>query len=116
VSPAQRIILSGETPSCAEAAMKQHASEPIGYYVGFLSLLAKPRSPEEPIQAKFSSRGPCPVDRYETGSVRRQVAKHLVQIGVIALDYRPDLPRAGAPIASSGRRSLGPVRIIASVG
>ena len=96
--------------------MKQYASELIGYCVGFLSLMAKPRSPEEPIQAKFSSPGPCPVDRYETGSDHRPVAAHLVQIGVIALDYRPNLPGVCAPIASSGRQPLGPVRIIASVG
>ena len=96
--------------------MKQYALELFGYCVGFLSSMAKPRSPEEPIQAKFSSPGPCPVDRYETGSDHRPVAEHLVQIGVIALDYRPNLPGACAPIASSGRRPLGPVRIIASVG
>ena len=96
--------------------MKQHALELLGYCVGFLSLMAKPRSPEEPIQAKFSSPGPCPVDRYETGSDHRPVAAHLVQIGVIALDYRPNLPGACEPIASGGRRPLGPVRIIASVG
>ena len=96
--------------------MKQYALELFGYCVGFLSLLAKPRSPEEPIQAKFSSPGPCPVDRYETGSDHRPVAAHLVQIGVIALDYRPNLPGACEPIASGGRRPLGPVRIIASVG
>ena len=95
--------------------MKQHASEPIGYYVGFLSLLAKPRSPEEPIQAKFPGPGPCPADRYETGSAHRPVDEHLVQIGVVALDYRPNLPGAH-PIVSGGRRPLGPVRIIASVG
>ena len=96
--------------------MKQHALELFGYCVGFLSLMAKPRSPEEPIQAKFSSPGPCPVDRYETGSDHRPGAAHLVQIGVIALDYRPNLPGACEPIASGGRRPLGPVRIIASVG
>ena len=96
--------------------MKQYGLELFGYCVGFLSLLAKPRSPEEPIQAKFSSPGPCPVDRYETGSDQRPVAAHLVQIGVIALDYRPNLPGACEPIASGGRRPLGPVRIIASVG
>ena len=94
--------------------MKQHALELFGYCVGFLSLM--PRSPEEPIQAKFSSPGPYPVDRYETGSDHRPVAEHLVQIGAIALDYRPNLPGAYAPIASGGRRPLGPVRIIASVG
>ena len=33
--------------------MKRYALELFGYCVGFLSLLAKPRSPEEPIQAKF---------------------------------------------------------------
>ena len=96
--------------------MKQYGLELFGYCLGFLSLLAKPRSPEEPIQAKISSPGPCPVDRYETGADHRPVAAHLVQIGVIALDYRPNLPGACAPIASSGRRPLGPVRIIASVG
>jgi len=96
--------------------MKQHALELFGYCVGFLSLMAKPRSPEEPIQAKFSSPGPCPVDRYEAGSDHRPVAAHLVRIGVIALDYRPNLPGACEPIASGGRRPLGPVRIIASVG
>jgi hypothetical protein len=92
--------------------MKQYAVELFGYYVGFLSLSAKPRSPEEPIPAKFSS----PVDRYETGSDHRPVAEHLVQIGVVALDYRPNKPGASAPIASTGRHPLGPVRIIASVG
>lgn len=92
--------------------MKQYALELFGYCVGFLSLSAKPRSPEEPIPAKFSS----PVDRYETGSDHRPVAEHLVQIGVIALDYCPNLPGARAPIASGGRQPLGPVRIIASVG
>jgi len=96
--------------------MKQYALELFGYCVGFLRLLAKPRSPEEPILAKFSSSGPCPVDRYETCSDHRPVAEHLVQIGVIALDYHPNLPGACAPIASGGRRPLGPVRIIASVG
>ena len=96
--------------------MKQNALELFGYCVGFLSLLAKPRSPEEPIQAKLSSPGPCPFDRYETGSGHRPVAEHVVQIGVIALDYRPNLPGACAPIASGGRRPLGPVRVIASVG
>ena len=60
--------------------MKQYALELFGYCVGFLSLLAKPRSPEEPIHAKFSSPGPCPGDRYETGSDHRPVAEHLVQI------------------------------------
>lgn len=94
--------------------MKQYALELFGYYVGFFSLLTKPLSPEEPIQAKCSS--PCPVDRYETGSDHRPVAEHLVQIGAIALDYRPNLPRACAPIASGGRRPLGLVRVIASVG
>ena len=96
--------------------MIQYASELFGYCVGFLSLLAKPRSPEEPIQAKVSSPGACPVDRYDAGSDHIPVAEHLVQIGVIALDYRPNLPGACAPIASGGRRPLGPVRIIASVG
>jgi len=96
--------------------MKQNALELFGYCVGFLSLLAKPRSPEEPIQAKLSSPGPCPGDRYETGSDHRPVAEHLVQIGVIALDYRPNLPGACEPVASGGRRPLGPVRVIASVG
>ena len=96
--------------------MKQYALELFGYYVGFFSLLTKPQSPEEPIQAKLSGPGPCPVDRYETGSDHRPVAEHLVQIGVIALDYRPNLPGACAPIASGGRRPLGPVRVIASVG
>ena len=96
--------------------MKQYALEPFGFCVGFLRLLAKPRSPEGPIQAKLSSSGNCPVDRYETGSDHRPVAEYLVQIGVIALDYRPNLPGACAPIASGRRRPLGPVRIIASVG
>jgi hypothetical protein len=97
--------------------MNQYALELFGYRVSFLTLLAKPRSPEEPIQAKVPSPGPCTVDRYETGSDHRPVAaEHLVQIGVIALDYRPNLPGACAPIASGGRRPLGPVRIIASVG
>ena len=92
--------------------MKQYALELFGYCVGFLSLLATPRSPEEPIPANFSS----PVDRYETGSDHWPVAEHLVQIGVIALDYRSNLPGAHAPIASGGRHPLGPIRIIASVG
>jgi hypothetical protein len=96
--------------------MKQFASGLIGYCVGYLSLLAKPRSPEKPIQAKFSSPSACPADRYETGSDHRPVAEILVQIGVIALDYRPNLPGACEPIVCSGRRPLGPVRIIASVG
>lgn len=92
--------------------MKQYAVELFGYCVGFLSLPAKPGSPGEPIRPKFSS----PVDRYETGSDHRPVAGHLVQIGVVALDYRPNLPGACAPIASSGRHPLGPVCIIASAG
>lgn len=92
--------------------MKHYAVEMFGYCLGFLSLMAKPRSPEEPIPARFSS----PVDRYETGSDHRPVAGHLVQIGVVALDHRPNLPGACTPIASSGRHPLGPVRIIASVG
>lgn len=96
--------------------MKQYGLELFGYCVGFFSLLAKPPSPEEPIQANFSSPVPCLDDRYETGSDQRPVAAHLVQIGVIALDYRPNPPGARAPIASGGRRPLGPVRIIASVG
>ena len=96
--------------------MKQYALELFGYCAGVLSLLAKPRSPEAPVQADFSNPGPCPVDRYETASDGRPVADHLVQIGVIALDYRPNLPGACAPIASGRRRPLGPVRIIASVG
>ena len=93
--------------------MKQYAVELFGYCVGFLSLSAKPRSPEEPIPAKFSN--PV-VERYETGPDRRAVAEHLVQIGVVALDYRPNKSGASAPIASTGRHPLGPVRIIASVG
>ena len=96
--------------------MKQYALELFGYCLGFVGLLAKPRGPEEPIQVQFSSPGPRPVDRYETGSDHRSVAEHLVQIGPIALDYHPSQPGARAPIASKGRRPLGPVRIIASVG
>ena len=96
--------------------MKQYALEPFGFCVSFLRLLAKPRSPEAPIQAESSSSGNCPVDRYETGSDRRPVAEHLVQIGGIALDYRPNLPGEHAPNVSGGRRPLGPVRIIASAG
>ena len=49
-------------------------------------------------------------------SDHRPVAENLVQIGVIALDYRPNLPGACEPIVCSGRRPLGRVRIIASVG
>ena len=55
--------------------MIQYASELFGYCVGFLSLSAKPRSPEEPIPAKFSG----PLDRYETGSDHRPVDEHLVE-------------------------------------
>ena len=96
--------------------MKQYAYELFGYCVGFLSLSAKPPSPEEPPPENFSSPDPCPVDRYETGSDHGPVAGNLVQIGVIALDYRPSLPDTCAPTASNGRRAFGPVRIIASVG
>jgi hypothetical protein len=88
--------------------MKRHALEFFGYCVGFLSLLAKPRIPGKPI--------PSPVDRHETGSDHRPVAGHLVQIGVIALEYRPNRPGACVASASGGRQPLGPVRIIASVG
>jgi hypothetical protein len=116
VSPAQRIILSGEAPSCAEAAMKRYAFELLGYCVGFLSLLAKPRIPGKPIQTKFPGSDPSPIDRYETGSDHRPVAEPIVQIGVIALEYRPKMPGACVPFSSCGRRPLGPVRIIASVG
>ena len=94
--------------------MKRYALELFGYCVGFLSLLAKPRIPEKPIQTKFSD--PSPLDRYEMGSDHRPVAGHVVQIGVIALEYRPNLPGACAPLPSGGGRPLGPVRIIASVG
>ena len=93
--------------------MKQHALELFGYCQGLLSLLAKPRSPEEPIQA---GPGLSPVDRYETCSDHRAVAGHVVQIGVIALEYRPKLPGSCERFASCGRQPLGPVRIIASVG
>jgi len=96
--------------------MKQRALELFGYCVGFLRLMAKPRSREEPIQARFSSPSACLADRYATGSDHRPVVENLVQIGVIALDYRPNLPGACEPIVCSGRRPLGPVRIIASVG
>jgi hypothetical protein len=95
--------------------MKQYALELFGYCVGFLGL-TKPPSLEEPTQANFSGPRPCPVDRYETGSDHRPVAGHLVQIGAIALDYHPNQPGAHTPIASNGRRPLGPVRIVASVG
>lgn len=96
--------------------MKQQALELFGYCVGFLNLLAKPWWPDEPITEKVPGSGPCPADGYETGSDQRPPAKHLVQIGVIALDYRPNLPGASALVASSGRQPLGPIRIIASVG
>jgi hypothetical protein len=96
--------------------MKQHALELFGYCMGFLGLVAKPRRPEEPIPAGSSGPGPCPVDPCEPGSNHGPVTEHLVQIGGIALDYHPLMPGASAHIDSSGRRRLGPVRIVASVG
>ena len=56
------------------------------------------------------------MEEAHVSSDHRPVAENLVQIGVIALDYRPNLPGACEPIVCSGRRPLGPVRIIASVG
>lgn len=96
--------------------MKQYVLEFIGYCMGFLNSWAKPRKPQESIQIELSSPGPCPVDLYETGSDRRPEAEHLLQIGVIALDLRPNMPGVCAHITASGRRPLGPVRIIGSVG
>jgi hypothetical protein len=88
--------------------MKQYAVELFGYCVGFLGLLAKPRIVGKPI--------PSPVDRYETGLDHRRVDEQVVQIGVIALEYRPNRPGACVASPSGGRQPLGPVRIIASVG
>jgi hypothetical protein len=88
--------------------MKRYAIELFGYCVGFLSLLANPRILGKPI--------PSPVDRDETGSDHRRVDEHVVQIGVIALEYRPNRPGACVASPSCGRQPLGPVRIIASVG
>ena len=93
--------------------MKHYALELLGY---FAALLPKPRSSAKPIQAKALGPSPCPVDRSETSSDHGPHPGHLVQIGVVALDYQPNLPGALAPIRSDGRRPLGPVRIIASVG
>jgi hypothetical protein len=96
--------------------MKHYALELLGFCVGFVGLLGKPPSPEEPVQPEFSGSGPCPFDRYEAGSDYRPVAGHLVQIGALALHYRPNPPGASASNTPGGRRPPGPVRIIASAG
>jgi hypothetical protein len=94
--------------------MKQYAIDLFGYCVGFLGFVAKPPKSEKPIQASFVCPEPSPDDRYERGSDHRPITVHLVQVGGIALDCRPSMAGVSEHIASSERRPLGPVRIIAS--
>lgn len=91
--------------------MKLHALELFGYCVGYLGLMT-PRHED----AGQSSDRPAPIHGYETSPGRTTVADPLVQIGVVALDYRPVQPGPRAPTGSGGRSALGPVRIVASVG
>jgi hypothetical protein len=93
--------------------MKCHALELFGSCVSFLSLLARPQSPDKTIEAEFSGTGSSPVDRYESGPGHTPVAEYLGQVGVVVLDYGPNRPDTRA---SGGRRPPGPVRVIASVG
>jgi len=96
--------------------MKQHALELFGHCLGLLGLTAKLQTAEEGPHAGQSSPDVHPVHRCETDCDRRMAAVSLVHIGVVALDYRPLQSGVHGPNAFDGRRSLGPVRVIASVG
>lgn len=89
--------------------MKSSAFELLGYYLGFVAPLAQSWPPAERAPANSGSDS---VDRYETCPDYRQPSEHLVQIGVIALDYREE------PVSSAtgGRLPPGPARVIASIG
>ena len=67
--------------------MKIHALELFGYCVGFLGLMTPRRE-----EAGQSSYRPGQIHEYEMSPDRRTVADPLVQIGVVALDYRPVQP------------------------
>jgi len=94
--------------------MKQPALELLGYCVGLLGFTT-PLKVGRQTHAGHSNNRSCPLHECGVGYVHTTVAAPLVQIGVVALDYRPSRPGC-APVASGKYTPLGPVRVVASMG
>jgi hypothetical protein len=95
--------------------MKYQALLLFGYCLALLGP-AKRHGAEEKFNAGHSSGGSNPIHGGGANSDYGTIAGPFVQIGVVALDYRPLQPGPNAPSTFGGRRAGGPARIVASVG